>query len=295
MMYWLAVVDEGSFTRAAAKLHVSQPSLSQQVKALEAEVGGELLQRLPGNVRLTPTGEALLPYARAAVAAAQEGVHAARTALHLPNRDLEIATVRSIASGLLPPVVNAWRRRLPNAVAKLHEFAHRSLVEQAVRDGSADVGVGPPPQNWNGPVCRLGWEEFVVVVDSAEPLSERDSVSLTALAERDWVMFHPGHGLYEVTVAACAAAAGFEPRQAALTSQVETATRLASAGVGPALVPRNALPDDLKGRAMAVDPPLGREVSIFARSAWSPLAEAFVAVMREHDWDQAPEHATLVR
>ena len=64
LAYWLAVVEEGSFTRAALRMHVAQPSLSQQVRALETEVGGELLERLPRSVRLTAAGKAFLPHAQ---------------------------------------------------------------------------------------------------------------------------------------------------------------------------------------------------------------------------------------
>ena len=67
--YWVAAVEEGSFGRAARRMHVSQPSLSQQVKVLEGELGGELLERLPDGIRLTPAGKEFLPHARTAVAA----------------------------------------------------------------------------------------------------------------------------------------------------------------------------------------------------------------------------------
>src|SRR3989337_2713475 len=105
MAYWLAVVEEGSFTRAALRMHVAQPSLSQQIRALEREVGGELLERLPRAVRLTAAGQAFLPHAQIAVRAAERAHHAARSALQLETGELEISTVRSIAAGILPDLV----------------------------------------------------------------------------------------------------------------------------------------------------------------------------------------------
>ena len=83
MAYWLAVVEEGSFTRAALRMHVSQPSLSQQVRALEKEVGGELLERLPRSVRLTAAGKAFLPHPQIAVRADDRATQAAPSALQL--------------------------------------------------------------------------------------------------------------------------------------------------------------------------------------------------------------------
>src|SRR5918997_366614 len=91
--YWLAVVEEGSFTRAALRMHVSQPSLSQQVRLLEQEVGGDLLERLPRSVRLTAAGKAFLPHAQTAVRAAERATHAARGALQLETGELEVSTV----------------------------------------------------------------------------------------------------------------------------------------------------------------------------------------------------------
>src|SRR5918995_2290941 len=136
--YWLAVVEEGSFTRAALRMHVSQPSLSQQIRALEHEIGGELLERLPRSVRLTAAGKAFLPHAQTAVRAVERAHQAARSALDLEIGELEISTVRSIAAGILPDLVQAWRQRHPGTFVRLHEFTHRSLAEDSVRGGGGD-------------------------------------------------------------------------------------------------------------------------------------------------------------
>ena len=296
MAYWLAVVEEGSFTRAAARMHVSQPSLSQQIRALEEELGGDLLERLPRSVRLTSAGKAFLPHARTAVHSSQRASRAAREALQLQTGELEISTVRSIALGLLPDLISSWRERYPGTFVRLHEFTHRRLAEDAVREGVGDLGIGPPPASWTGPVCRLGWEEFKVIVPADDPLARRGTVSLSELAEREWVMFDRENGLYDLVISACASGASppFTPRHAVLTSQVEAAARLASAGVGPALVPENTIPPDLPGSALRVDPPLGRELTVYARAEWMPLAREFVELMRAHPWNHAPLDATVI-
>jgi DNA-binding transcriptional LysR family regulator len=293
MAYWLAVVEEGSFTRAALRMHVSQPSLSQQVRALEKEVGGELLERLPRSVRLTAAGKAFLPHAQIAVRAAERAQQAARSALELETGELEISTVRSIAAGILPELVQSWRQRQPGTFVRLHEFTHRSLAEDSVRGGVGDLGIGPPPIDWVGPVRRLGWEEFLVVLSPEDPRASRRSVRLVELKDRDWVMFEPGNGLHDLIVSACASA-GFTPRHSVLTSQVETAARLAAAGAGPTLVPENVIPDGLEGAFLRVDPPLGREVTVYARERWGPLGGAFVELMRERRWPKPPSGALVV-
>ncbi len=291
--YLLAVADMGSFTAAARRMHVSQPSLSQQVRLLEQEIGGELLERLPRSVRLTAAGKAFLPHAQAAVRAAARAQQAARSALDLETGELEISTVRSIAAGILPDLVQSWRQRHPDTFVRLHEFTHRSLAEDSVRGGVGDLGIGPPPIDWSGPVRRLGWEEFLVVLSPEDPLASRRRLRLVELKDRDWVMFEPGNGLHDLIVSACASA-GFTPRHAVLTSQVETAARLAAAGVGPTLVPENVIPDGLEGALLRVDPPLGRELTVYAREQWGPLGGAFVEVMGERRWPKPPRGALVV-
>jgi DNA-binding transcriptional LysR family regulator len=293
MAYWLAVVEEGSFTRAALRMHVSQPSLSQQVRLLEQEIGGDLLERLPRSVRLTAAGKAFLPHAQTAVRAAERAQHAARSALDLEVGELEISTVRSIAAGILPDLVQSWRQRHAGTFVRLHEFTHRSLAEDSVRCGAGDLGIGPPPIDWTGPVRRLGWEEFLVVLAPEDPLASRRNVRLVELKDRDWVMFERGNGLYDLIVSACASA-GFTPRHAVMTSQVETAARLAAAGAGPTLVPENVIPDGLDGTLLRVDPPLGRELTVYAREQWGPLGGAFVDLMAEKRWAKPPRGALVV-
>src|SRR6185312_17286126 len=97
LRYFVSIAEEGSFTRAAERLLVAQPSLSQQIKSLEHELGGPLLERLPTGVRLTAAGKGFLPEARAAVAHAERARRNARSALGLEAGEIEVATVTSVA------------------------------------------------------------------------------------------------------------------------------------------------------------------------------------------------------
>src|SRR6476469_10066728 len=96
--YFLAIAEEGSFSRAAERLLVAQPSLSQQIGVLEAELGGTLLERMPRGVRLTMAGQNFLPEARAAISHANRARRAVRTALGLQAGRLEIASLTSGAA-----------------------------------------------------------------------------------------------------------------------------------------------------------------------------------------------------
>jgi DNA-binding transcriptional LysR family regulator len=284
--YLVAVIDEGSFGRAAQNLYVSQPTLSQQVRALEAEIGGPLVERLPRGVRATPTGEALLPPARAALAAADRARRAARMVLGLETGELELATVGTVALGLLPPALRRWRARHRARTVRLHEYRDGPVLAEAVAQGGADLGIGPRPADWSGPLESLGWEEFVVILPPGDPLRDReDPVALDTLADRDWVLFEREHALAHLTERLCAAE-GFTPRPAVRTAQIAAAPALAAAGLGPALVPVNIVAGPLRRSVRALDPPRARELCAFTRAEWPPLARAFLDLVAEQPWPE---------
>src|SRR5258705_4204655 len=156
--YLLAIADEGSFTRAAEQLLVAQPSLWQQIKSRERELGGPLLERVPTGVRLTAAGKAFLPEARAAVAHPERARRNARSALGLEAGEIEVATVTSVAFGVLPPAFERWHERYPGTTITLREYAHRRALDDPVRLGVGDGAVGPRPPEWHGPLLQLRLE-----------------------------------------------------------------------------------------------------------------------------------------
>jgi DNA-binding transcriptional LysR family regulator len=286
LQYLVAVVDEGSFARAAPALFVSQPTLSQQVRALEDEIGGPLLERLARGVRPTPAGEALLPAARAALAAAERARRSARMVLGLEAGELEIATVGTVALGLLPPVLRRWRRRHRGRAVRIHEHRDAPTLARAVAEGSADLGIGPRAEEWTGPLESLGWEELVLILPPGDPLRRGDEpVRLAALSEREWVLFEREHALAELTDRLCAAE-GFTPRAAVRSAQIAGVAALAGAGLGPVLLPANIVSPALRSSVRSLDPPRARELCAFTRSDWSPLATAFLELVEEEPWPE---------
>lgn len=286
LQYLVTVVGEGSFARAAPALYVSQPTLSQQIRALEAEIGGPLLERLARGVRPTPAGEALLPAARSALAAAERARRSARMVLELEAGELEIATVGTVALGLLPPVLRRWRTRHRGLVVRVHEHRDAPSLAQAVAEGGADMGIGPRPPEWSGPLESLGWEEFVVILPPGDPLRRGDEpVALAALSEREWVLFEREHALGQLVERLCAAE-GFTPRAAVRSAQIAGVTALAAAGLGPALVPSNIVTAPVRNAVRSLDPPRARELCAFTRSGWSPLAQALLDLIAEQPWPQ---------
>lgn len=285
--YFVAIAEYGSLTAAAEHLLVSQPSLSQQLRSLERELGGALVERLPRGVRLTAAGQELLGEARATLAHAQRARRTVRRALELEAGQLEVAVTTSAALGILPVVLRDWQSRHPEIEVSLLEFPHRRALEEAVRDGAGDVAVGSMPEDWTGSIRQLGWEEFVVVLPDGDPLLSQRAIDLSTLADRRWVHFASAHGLAEV-VDMCCARAGFTPRAAVRTSQVAAASLFAATGLGPALVPEHVIPRAITHLVRRAAPRPVRGVTAYTRGDWTPLTEAFLETLLDFPWGPKP-------
>ena len=293
--YLVAIAEDGSFRAAAHRLHVAAPSISQQIRLLELEVGGPLLERLPRGARLTPAGRAFLPEARSALLAAQRAHRAGRAALTLELAEIEIATVLSLAVGLLPPAIQRIAEAHPGMSVRLHEFPHREVLEDALDAGLADVAVGPMPRpGRHGTAVSLGYESFVVIVGRRHrAFASPAPIRLDSLADDGWILFPATHGLHGLVMTICASA-GFVPRDAVRTAQVEAAARLAAAGVGVAIVPANIVPADLREHVRVTDPPIFRHLAAYTRAEFSPQADALIAALRALAWLEPPPGAFIL-
>jgi DNA-binding transcriptional LysR family regulator len=279
--YFIAVVNEGSFTRAAEALHVTQPGLSHQFQALERDVGGPLLERLPRKVRLTPAGRAMLPHAQASITHAELASSAARRASDAKTGELHLATLYSISVGVLPSALRHWRRDHPELKVRLVEFRHTNDLIAAMEDGQADVAIGPTPPAWDGPARDIGAEEFVVVGPADIDLpADPPTVRMADLADREWVHFSAESGLSDVLNQACSAA-GFAPRVSVRTEQGSSAATLAAAGLGITLVPGNIVPPHFDGVVLRPDPPVNRPLCAYTRARPDPTTAEFIAVTAE--------------
>jgi DNA-binding transcriptional LysR family regulator len=281
MEYLLAVVDERSFTRAAQRLGMSQPALSHQVRALEREVGQPLLERLPTTVRLTPMGRAYVPHAAAALRSARRARRVTRQPSEAEPLRLRVATLFSLAQGVLPPAIRAWRGEYADAEMEIREFAGMDELEAYMDLGVAEVGVALAPERWEGPVDRLGSEDLLLVLSPQDPLAGAERIALTDLADRPWVLYTEDNLLSPMIAQACGAA-GFEPKAAARTRHTAAAVQFAAAGLGPTLAPRSVLGPDLEAAVVLPDPPVRREIAAFRLPGASEEAAAFVRALEAH-------------
>ena len=279
--YLVAVAETGSFTHAAERALVSQPSFSRQVRALEASVGGELVDRSTSPVTLTPLGHSVLPHARDALAAASEATQAAHAVSRLEAGELRLATLTSIALGVVPGTLRAWHHLHPQVRVELIEQPSSDALVAAMARGAADVAIGPAPGDWEGVVAPLGAEELLVVLPRGDPLLDAlEPIDLHDLADRPWVLYHRDSGLAPLVEAACAEA-GFSPRAAVRARHTSSATELAVAGLGPTLAPGNVVAPDVRPFARSATPAVHRAIAAYTRSGPSPSAAEFVAVLRE--------------
>lgn len=291
---WLTVVEEGSVTAGARRLLISQPALSQQLRSLERFFGNALLERLHRGVQPTPAGRALLDDARTTLVAATRLARQARSTAGFDAGILEIATLPSLVDATLLEPIRRWHREHSEVAIRLHEYPQQSLMTEEVAMGVSDLAIGVRPPRWAGPVVSLGWEQFVVVLPAGDPLSGcRNSISLSEMSDRSWVLYESSNGLSDYVTAACAHA-GFRPSEAVSTSQVQAAVHLALAGVGPVLVPSDNVPAEFSHVARPLDPPIAWELTAFTRTTLSPLAAAFVEMLRDREWLVKPSGAIVL-
>ncbi len=274
----VAIADLGSATSAAPWLGISQPTLSHQLSTLEARLGRDLFRRRSRGMVATPTGTRFIVEAREILRLAHEAVVAARLGTTEGTTALTVGVLTSLATSVIPDVVLRWQQQRPDVGLRLREELRRSDLEAAVRAGEVDLAVGAAPLDWQGAAEAVGVEELVLVVPRALPVPDAESVDLATMADADWVLYDEDHGLLEVVLRACGAA-GFRPRPVVRTRQVDTAVRLAAAGIGVAIAPWASLPADLHGLARRCRPPLHSPVAVWSLRPAHPLAALFASVL----------------
>ncbi|MFF2850934.1 LysR family transcriptional regulator [Streptomyces sp. NPDC058001] len=274
LQYFVAVAETRHFTRAAEHVHVAQPSLSQQIRSLERELGADLFLRARGNITLTDAGEALLPLARRILADADTARHEVQELAQLRRGRVRLGATPSVCTGLLPDVLRAFHDRYPGIQLLIEEGGSHDLVRELAR-GALDLALvvlplpTPSPALTTVEVLR---EDLVVVSspDAAAPGRGR-TVRISDLEGERLVMFRHGYDLRELTVAACRAE-GFEPDFAVEGGEMDAVLGFVRAGLGVAVVPRMVA--TRAGRGLRVTPlarpGLHRTIALAHRSDVAP-------------------------
>ncbi|MEU2183477.1 LysR family transcriptional regulator [Streptomyces thermolilacinus] len=272
LVYFVAVAETRHFTRAAERVHVSQPSLSQQIRALEKELGAELFSRARGNIALTDAGEALLPLARRILADADTARQEVQELAQLRRGRVRLGATPSLCTGLLPEVLRAFHDLYPGIGLFIEEGGSHDLVRGLAR-GALDLALVVLPLPSPSPALttvELLQEDLVVVSSAAGPAPRRP-VRIADLQGRPMVMFRHGYDLRELTVAACRAE-GFEPSFTVEGGEMDAVLGFVRAGLGVAVVPSMvAARAGRDVRVTALAPPgLRRTIALAHRSDVAP-------------------------
>jgi len=240
LRYMIAIAEELHFTRAAERLGIAQPPLSQQIKQLEAEVGTPLFHRSARAVTLTEAGHAFLPHARDAVDEADRAIAAAQRAARGDMGHLRVGFTSSASfNPLVPGIVRRFGELYPDVTVDLAEQATSQLLD-ALRDERLDVAFlrATASERDGLETVELPAEELWVALPSRHPLATQKRIDLLQLAGEAFVLYPRANGrlLYDTMVSACRNA-GFSPRIAQEAPQMASTVHLVAAGVGVALVP----------------------------------------------------------
>ncbi|HCF9835572.1 TPA: LysR family transcriptional regulator [Pseudomonas aeruginosa] len=283
LRYFIAIAEELHFGRAAERLGISQPPLSQQIRALEEEIGARLFERTNRRVELTDAGRLFLDESRQVLAQVDKAVLLARRA-HLGELgELKIGFTSSAPfTSTIPSSIHAFRKAYPDVHLDLQEMSSRQVLK-ALLEESLQVGVIrplalPDAVHW----VELFREPLVAVLRADHPLAagSEDGLAIAALAEEPFVFFPRsyGTGLYDQVIA-LTRQAGFSPRIAQEASEAMTIIGLVSAGLGVSILPasfRRTRVDGVVYRTLS-DPEATTAVWLVRRqNEGSPLALSFI-------------------
>lgn len=269
--YFTAVADARHFTRAAEAVHVAQPSLSQQIRALERELGADLFHRARGHITLTDAGEALLPLARRILADAETARREVQEVAQLRRGRVRLGAPPSLCATLVPDVLRDFHARYPGVELQVHEDGSQDLV-RVLAAGALDLALVITPLPVQAPALtttQLLREELVVVSSPDEPAPVRRAMRVEDLRDRPLAMFRRGYDLREFTTAACRAE-GFEPTLGVEGGEMDAVLGFVRAGLGLAVVP--SMVAERTGLRVTPfgAPGLHRTISVAHRSDVSP-------------------------
>ena len=241
LRYFVEVVRIGNFTRAAERCHVTQPTLSHQIKKLEDELGEPLLQRRKKGVAPTPFGQRFLGRATAVLRELSEATAEASAFRSEVQGVLRLGAIPTVAPYLLPPLLRAARDAFPALRFTVSEEPTEVLLQQ-MRRGDLDAALVSPPmqgaEEWG--LAPLLEDELLATLPSGHPLAQASTVPLASLVAEPLVLMKEAHCLRGQALQLCRDAR-LETTIAIESSQLETVLALVESGLGLSLTPRLAV------------------------------------------------------
>lgn len=286
LAYFLAVAEERNFTRAAQRIPIAQPAISQQIHRLESELSEKLFVRDRRGILLTPAGEALLPHARAMLASADHARDAVAEVTGLFSGRLAIGVVQPLPDRRLIGLLGAFHREHPKIELRLIEDETDALLA-ALNTGELDaalIGLGTYDRLPPGVMSRLvAREPAVAAVYPEHPVSRHGSITLRALRDTPMVALTSSSRQRSNLEMACRIA-GFVPRIVAETSDLAVTVELIREQIGVAVLPRSALEGVTSVIQLPLTrPKLDRRILLAWRPGSNPPAvRTFLAMAQQH-------------
>jgi DNA-binding transcriptional LysR family regulator len=285
LRYFVAVAEELHFSRAAERLHIAQPPLSQQIRDLETELGVLLFERTKRSVKLTSAGEVFLEEARRLLAGMERAIESARRAGRGERGRLAIGFNSSATYSVLPKLLRGFRQDFPSVEVIPRELTTSRQIE-SLHAGEIDAGLLYAPLKEEGLESTPVHEEpLVVALGSEHPLSVLPSLSLEDLAGEPFILppHRLGAGLYR-QIERFFERENFRPRVASEAVQLQTIVALVAGGVGVAIVPSS--PGDFRVEGIVYKPLSGCPPTIEIVAAWragdrSPVLKNFLDSVRK--------------
>ena len=280
--YFLAVAEERHFTRAAAKVGIGQPPLSQQIKDLEAEIGTQLFHRLAHGAELTAAGEAFLEGVKEMPALAQRATKAAQRAARGETGSLRVGfTASSAFNTVVPSAIRAFRRAYTGVELTLEE-ANTTRLVAGLQDGSFDVAFLRPggTESEAFQLRLLSEEPMMVALPARHPAAAQQEVELAILKDDPFLLFPRSIGptLYDGIMGACREA-GFEPKIGQLAPQIASIINFVAAELGVSIVPSSMSQLQVSGvtyRPIAGQAPTARLALAYRRGETSAVVRNFI-------------------
>ena len=281
--YFLAVAEEQNFTRAAARVGIGQPPLSQQIKDLEAEVGAPLFHRIPQGAELTEAGRAFLETVRIIPTQAERAMRAAQRAARGEIGSIRVGFVGSAPfNRVMPATIRTFRRAYPDVEMSFEEANTIRLVA-GLKDGELDAAFlrfNESPSD-DLQIRLLCEERMVVALSTTHPAAKSVEIDLIGLRNDALIMIPRdfGHILFDTVILACRQA-GFEPMLGQSSPQLSSVVSLVAAELGFSLVPESMRQLQLTGvtyREIKGDAPLSRLSLGYRRGETSKIVRNFIA------------------
>ncbi len=279
LRYLVALADTRHFGKAAARCHVSQPTLSAQLKKLEEYLGVELIERQPRRVALTEIGEQIVARARRVVTDSDELLALARSQRDPLSGSLKLALIPTLGPYLLPLLSKQLRRQLPKLKLMLYEYQTEPLL-QALRTGDIDMGVLALPVHADGVETRKLFEEdFMVALPRGHRLADRATVKLDDLKGDSMLLLEDGHCLRDQALEICSKGDVEEDQDYRATS-LETLRQMVAAGMGVTLLPK-----------LSTGGPFGNEKSVVVKPFPKPAPHRIIGAV----WRKSSTRSSAIK